>query len=88
MERREACFYKTLSGEVPALEWLRQLKARNDRAFGRCWYEIDRLVDLGSSLRRSEVDFLRDGIYELRIRSGNVHSRSTTSKKRTTQAIR
>jgi len=30
---------------------------------------------LGHELRRPEADFLRDGIYELRIRVGRVHYR-------------
>lgn len=45
---------------VPVLDWLDGLSAKaQDR--------IERLRDLGHELRRPEADYLRDGIYELRV---------------------
>ena len=35
----------------------------------------ERLEEVGQALRRPEADYLRDGIYELRIRVRNVHYR-------------
>jgi phage-related protein len=36
---------------------------------------IERLADFGHELRRPLADFLRDGIYELRVRKGRVNYR-------------
>jgi hypothetical protein len=36
---------------------------------------IERLRDLGHELRRPEADYLRDGIYELRVGLGSVNHR-------------
>jgi len=36
---------------------------------------IERLADFGHELRRPFADFLRDGIYELRLRKGRVNYR-------------
>lgn len=68
-------FYKDSDGYVPVQAWLAQLQRRNRRAFARCYQRIQRLVECGHELRRPEADFLRDGIYELRIREGNVQYR-------------
>jgi hypothetical protein len=36
---------------------------------------LERLREMGHELRRPEADFLRDGIYELRVSLGGVHHR-------------
>jgi phage-related protein len=41
----------------------------------KCIARIQRLRDLGYELRRPETDFLRDGIYELRVGYGHVNYR-------------
>ena len=69
------CFYQEASGEVPVLEWLRDLRRRDRRAYAKCVARIERLAELGNELRRPEADFLRDGIYELRARKGRVQYR-------------
>jgi phage-related protein len=51
-------------GEVPIIDWLDELP---DKAQDKCLAKLKRLEDLGHELRRPEADFLRDGIYELRI---------------------
>jgi phage-related protein len=58
-------FYREDDGSVPVLEWLDAipLKARD-----KCFVRIERLGELGYELHRPEADYLRDGIYELRIR--------------------
>ena len=41
----------------------------------KCRVKLDRLRDLGYELRRPEADYLRDGIYELRLRVQRVNYR-------------
>jgi phage-related protein len=68
-------FYKEADGEVPVLDWLRTLRRRDRRAYAACIARIQRLAVLGHELRRPEADYLRDGVYELRIRRGRVQYR-------------
>ncbi len=75
MPRTAVYFFREAVGEVPVLDWLRQLRSRDRRAYAKCVARIQRLADLGHDLRRPEADFLRDGIYELRVRKGRVHYR-------------
>ena len=64
MPRVEVLFYREKDGRVPMVEWLDDLppKART-----KCVYALERLADLGYELRRPATDYLRDGIYELRV---------------------
>ena len=64
MPRTKIVFYKEDDGSVPVLEWLDSLQPR---ALDKCTVKIERLKELGHELRRPESDFLRDGIYELRV---------------------
>ena len=41
----------------------------------KCRWLIERLKERGHELRRPQADYLRDGIYELRTRQGNVRYR-------------
>jgi phage-related protein len=56
--------YREDDGKVPILEWLDSLPSK---AVAKCRVRIERLAQLGHELRRPEADFLRDGIYELRV---------------------
>jgi phage-related protein len=56
-------------------EWLKDLRARNPKAYAKCAVRIRRLAEMGHELRRPEADLLRDGIYELRARLGTVNYR-------------
>jgi phage-related protein len=49
---------------VPVLKWLDRLPLKVQ---DKCRVRIERLRDLGHELRRPEADYLRDGIYELRV---------------------
>ena len=61
----EVVFFAEDDGSAPALEWLHALPEKvRDRFIVR----VERLAALGSGLRRPEAGFLRDGIYELRVR--------------------
>jgi hypothetical protein len=48
---------------------------RDSLAYDKCLARISRLAELGFELRRPEADFLRDGLYELRVRRGHVNYR-------------
>ena len=68
-------FFQELGGRAPVLEWLRELDRWNPEAFDKCTVGITRLRALGYELRRPAADYLGDGLYELRLRSGRVHYR-------------
>jgi Phage derived protein Gp49-like (DUF891) len=72
MPRTEVVFYRDDDGSVPVLDWLGglPLKARL-----KCLVRIERLRELGYELRRPEADFLRDGVYELRVSLNHVQYR-------------
>jgi putative component of toxin-antitoxin plasmid stabilization module len=58
-------FYREKDGSVPILIWLDTLS--DGRVVAKCINKIERLIELGNKIRRPEADYLRDGIYELRI---------------------
>jgi len=64
MPQTDVVIYQEADGHVPLLDWLDGLP---DKARAKCLVRIERLAELGSELRRPEADYLRDGIYELRI---------------------
>ncbi len=68
-------FYQEEAGKSSVVEWLRKLNDTNPKAFDKCRAAIARLASLGHELRRPEADYLRDGIYELRVRLGSVNYR-------------
>src|SRR5256885_17176891 len=72
MPKTEVVFYQEDDGSVPLLDWLDSLQ---EKALDKCTVRIERLKELGHELRRPEADFLRDGIYELRVSLQGVHHR-------------
>lgn len=68
-------FYREPKGEVPVLDWLAKLRKKDQRAYAICIAAVERLAAVGHELRRPLSDFLRDGIYELRIRKGRINYR-------------
>jgi phage-related protein len=52
--------------------WFNQLPAKVQ---DKCYLRLERLREMGHELRRPEADFLRDGIYELRVRLRGIHHR-------------
>ncbi len=72
MPRISVVFYKEEDGAVPVLEWLDSLQPK---ALDKCVVRIERLRELGHELRRPETDYLRDGIYELRVGLQHVNYR-------------
>jgi len=68
----EVLFYEEGDGSVPVLEWLDDQPAQvQDKVIVR----VERLRECGHELRRPEAAFLRDGIYELRVRHMRVNYR-------------
>lgn len=56
----------------PLLDWLDE---QPEKVRLKCIVRIERLAEKGHELRRPEADFLRDQIYELRVRAGHVNYR-------------
>jgi phage-related protein len=57
-------YFQEEDDTVPLLAWLDTLPAK---AQDKCLARLVRLEMLGHELRRPEADFLRNGIYELRV---------------------
>ena len=72
MPRTTVVFYREDDGSVPLLEWFHGLPTR---AQDKCRLRIERLAELGHELRRPEADYLRDGIYELRVALQGINYR-------------
>jgi phage-related protein len=64
MPRVEVIFYREEDGSVPMLDWLGSL-TRKPRV--KCAVWLGRLEMFGYELKRPDADYLRDGIYELRV---------------------
>lgn len=62
-------------GRCPVLDWLRELDRTDPRAVNACIARVRLLRAFGHELRRPHADMLRDGIHELRVRSGHVNYR-------------
>jgi hypothetical protein len=75
MPRTAVVFFRDEVGKVPVVEWLRALRRTDRKAYAKCVVRIRRLAEMGHELRRPEADFLRDGIYELRMKKGRVNYR-------------
>jgi phage-related protein len=75
MPRTEVIFYQEDEDDVPVLDWLKEVRHPDQRAYETCIAAIERLAEFGHELRRPIADFLKDGIYELRIRKGRVNYR-------------
>lgn len=75
MPQTQVIFFCEAKGHAPVLEWLRELRATNPKAWAHCRARIGQLEQVGHELRRAAADFLRDGIYELRAKQGHVQYR-------------
>ncbi len=72
MPRTPVVLFKDDDGSVPLLEWFDKLSGKVQ---DKCRLRIERLTEMGHELRRPEADYLRDGIYELRVRHQSVNYR-------------
>ncbi|MCA9264758.1 MAG: type II toxin-antitoxin system RelE/ParE family toxin [Planctomycetales bacterium] len=75
MPETELRYFALEDGTAPVLRYLEELAVKDRRAAIKCAARIEVLSELGHELRRPLADYLRDGIYELRIRVGNVNYR-------------
>ncbi len=75
MPRTHVAFFQEPDGEAPVVNWLRELRRTNQRAWANCRARIELLAQFGHELRRPAADYLRDGIYELRAKQGHVQYR-------------
>ncbi len=75
MPRTVVVFYRESSGEVPVLNWLKQLRKKDLRGYKKCVARIHRLELEGYELRRPSCDYLRNGVYELHARRGRLNYR-------------
>lgn len=69
MPKTEVVFFAEEDGTAPLLEWLDR---QEHKVQDKCLVKIERLGELGYELRRPEADYLRDEIYELRVRHKGV----------------
>lgn len=72
MPRVEIVFYREDEKTVPVRDWL---DAISGKAQAKCLVKLGRLEEMGHELRRPEADYLREGIYELRVRWQSVNYR-------------
>jgi len=72
MPRIQVVLFREDDGSVPVLDWMDRSP---ERAVAKCWLRMERARELGHELRRPEADYLRDGIYELRISLRGVQYR-------------
>ncbi len=72
MPKTRVILYCEEDGSAPFLEWFARVPSK---AQDKCRIRIERLGELGHELRRPEVDYLRDGIYELRAALSGLHYR-------------
>ena len=75
MPRTDVVFYQGDQNDVPVLDWLKELRRSDQRAYESCVAAIGRLAECGHELRRPLADILKNGVYELRIRKGRVNFR-------------
>jgi phage-related protein len=75
MPRTKVIYYQEKDGTSPLVEWLRELRNKNLKAWANCRARIEQLEESGHELRRPAVDYLENGIYELRAKQGNVQYR-------------
>jgi hypothetical protein len=72
MPKTKVFIYQEKAGKVPLLEWLDGLSSK---VRYKCIASVELLSEKGNELRRPYCDYLEQGIYELRVRRGNVHYR-------------
>src|SRR5436190_573356 len=64
MPQTQVVFFRKSDGSVPFIDWFAELP---EKAQDKCRIRLERLALMGHELRRPEADFLRGGIYELRV---------------------
>ena len=75
MSETSVFLFQEDDGSVPVLDWMNSFREKNERAYRKCFGLSQLLEQFGHELRRPRADMLRDGVYELRTRVGNVNYR-------------
>ena len=75
MPATRVLLFREDDGSVPLLDWFAVIESQNRNAYRKCRRHLVRLAQFGYELRRPIADYLRDGIYELRIRHSHVNYR-------------
>jgi len=65
-------FYEKSNGRCPVTEFIRDLELAEQADVN---FAVARLGEMGLALRRPHIDYLRDDIYELRVRIKRGHCR-------------
>lgn len=72
MPGTEIIIFAESDGRAPFLNWL---DAQPQKVQDKCIVFIERLEEYGHALRRPQADYLRDGVYELRIKRQKINYR-------------
>ncbi len=75
MPETKVFFYQEENGNSPVRDWLFDLQQKDRKAFANCVAAIYQLATFGHELRRPQADYLREGIYELRVKKEHVNYR-------------
>jgi phage-related protein len=75
MPATEIRLFREDDRSTPLMDWLAEVESRNRKAYEKCRSYLQRLSEFGRELRRPTADYLRDGVYELRIKHQNVNYR-------------
>ena len=73
MTNTKIIFFREADGSIPLLTWLDKIELK--RAKADCTAIIKHLAQRGHKLHRPYTDALRDGIRELRVKTGRVNYR-------------
>ena len=68
----EVVFFREDEKTVPVRDWLDSIPTKSQ---AKCLDKLGRLEQMGHELGRPEADYLRDDIYELRVRFQSVNYR-------------
>ncbi|MFP4501533.1 MAG: type II toxin-antitoxin system RelE/ParE family toxin [Candidatus Hydrogenedentota bacterium] len=72
MPETQVIIYKEENGAVPLIDWLDKL---DKKSRVKCIVAIEQLELQGRDLRRPQADYLRNGIYELRVQRQGMQYR-------------
>lgn len=72
MPKTEVLIFAESDGSSPFLKWLDN---QSQKVQNKCIVFIERLEEYGHELRRPQAEYLRDGIYELRIKRQKINYR-------------
>lgn len=75
MSRVKIKFFCESDGTAPVKVWLEELKLKDKIGYARCVAKIKVLADMGLDARRPTVEYLRDGIFELRAKHVHIQYR-------------